>query len=245
MPISQDDVRAGRSGAGWHREVLDDLVARLAPPSAFPCTFSQNALRRGLIDFVFVEEPGDAALRAASEELAAYVAAARAWNGQVNAARPLVMAFSCVATPIDRLADYHAFGWDILQRLHALDPAAWPDGVARDPAAPYWSFCHSGMQLFVNMSAPAHDRRQSRNLGRHFLFVINPRERFDIVAGDTPEGRRVRAVIRARAEAYDGQPHAPVLGRYQKGELEWPQYALPDDNDTPPGRCPFVTAVDR
>ena len=59
------------------------------------------------------------------------------------------------------------------------------------------------------------------------------------MAGDTPEGTRVRAVIRARAEAFDGIAHAPALGKYLKGELEYPQYALPDDNETPPAACPF------
>jgi FPC/CPF motif-containing protein YcgG len=240
MPIGQAEVRDGASGPAWHREVLRDLADRLMPPSDFPCTFSQNAFRRGLIDFIFVEDAGEAALMAASQDLSTYVAAARGWDGQVNSARPLVMAFSKAATPFDGLAEYHAFGWQVLRRLHVLDPAPWPDSVARDPEAPFWSFCHSGMQLFVNMSAPAHVGRASRNLGGHFLFVINPRERFDQVAGDTPEGRRVRGVIRARAEAYDGQPHAPVLGLYQKGELEWPQYALPDTNDAAPGRCPFA-----
>jgi len=83
---------------------------------------------------------------------------------------------------------------------------------ATDPMAPYWSMCFAGMQLFINFSSPAHRQRKSRNLGRHFLFIVNPRERFDIVAGDTPEGNRVRQVIRDRAEAYDGIPHAPSGG---------------------------------
>jgi N-omega-hydroxy-L-arginine synthase len=99
--------------------------------------------------------------------------------------------------------------------------------------------CFAGMQLFVNMSSPAHARRHSRNLGRHLLFIINPRERFDVVAGETPEGARVRQVIRDRAAAYDGMSHAPALGKYLKGQLEWPQYALPDDNETTPAACPF------
>ncbi|WP_137702578.1 YqcI/YcgG family protein [Marimonas lutisalis] len=226
-------------GADWHGHVLEDLAQRLTPPSGFPCTFSQNAFRRSLVMFSFVEDTGAQALAAMRADLAEYVALSRQWDGQINTAHPLVMAFSATAVPPTELAGYHAFGWDMIQNWHDHDPAPWPDDVARDPAAPFWSMCFAGMQLFINMSAPAHERRKSRNLGRHFLFIVNPRERFDMVAGETPEGRRVRSVIRARAEAYDGMPHAPVLGKYLKGELEWPQYALPDDNDNFPATCPF------
>jgi len=241
MPlIAQSDLAApAYAGPDWHRDVLADLAQSLTPPSDFPCTFSQNAFRRGLIRLIFVEGAGPAALTALRADLAAYIAQARRWDGQVNSAHPLVVAFSQAAVPPTDLAGYHAFGWRILQDWHDNDPAPWPDDVARDPAVPFWSMCFDGMQLFVNMSAPAHVRRRSRNLGRHFLFIVNPRERFDVVAGETAEGARVRSVIRARAEAYDGLPHAPVLGKFLKGELEWRQYALPDDNESFPATCPL------
>ena len=238
--IAQNDLVAeGYSGPGWHREVAADLAARLTPPSGFPCTFSQNAFRRGLVDLIFVErldEAGRVQLRA---DMLAYIAAARGWDGLVNTARPLVVAFSRAAASADTLAGYHALGWQVLQDWHDHDPAPWPEVVAREPNAPYWAMCFGGLQLFVNFSAPAHERRRSRNLGRHFLFIVNPRERFDIVAGDTPEGNRVRQVIRDRAEAYDGLPHAPELGSFQKGEIEWWQYGISDDNAPRQDRCPL------
>lgn len=249
MLVAQDSFSArpslpDQTEPAWHREVHDDLAARLTPPSAFPCTFSQNAFRRGLLRFAFVEtldKPGLAALR---EDLGAYVREAREWDGQVNTASPLIVAFSHAAIAPGPLAAQQQAGWKVLQDWIDHDPAPWPADVAPDPTAPYWSLCHDGMQLFVNMSSPAHQKRKSRNLGRHFLFVVNPRTRFDVVAGDTPEGRRVRAVIRERAEAYDGMAHAPQLGLYQKGELEWVQYALPDENTPPPARCPIAARGD-
>lgn len=237
--ISQTDLLADAyPGPAWHREVATDLAERLTPPSDFPCTFSQNAFRRGLVDFIFVErrdEPGRAALRA---DLLDYIAEAVTWDGQVNTARPLVVAFSRDAARAETVERYHAIGWQVLQDWLDHDPAPWPANVATDPHAPYWSMCFGGIQLFVNFSSPAHVRRRSRNLGRHFLFVVNPRERFDVVAGDNPEGKRVRQVIRDRAEAYDGIPHAPELGMYQKGELEWWQYGVSDDNAPRTDRCP-------
>ena len=238
--IAQNDlVSADYPGPSWHRDVANDLADRLTPPSAFPCTFSQNAFRRGLIDFIFVERRDADGLEQLREDLAAYVAAAGQWNGKVNTARPLVVAFSRVAAYADSLEGYHRIGWEILQDWHDNDPAPWPDGVAREPNAPYWSMCFAGTQLFVNFSTPAHVQRKSRNLGRHLLFIVNPRERFDIVAGATPEGQRVRQVIRDRAEAYDGIPHAPELGSFLKGEIEWWQYGVSDDNRERTDHCPL------
>jgi len=226
-------------GPHWHGVVAQDLAQRLTPPSAFPCTFSQNAFRRGLVDFIFVERRDAAGLAALRADLSDYLAAAALWDGQLNSARPLVVAFSQEAAHADDLEGYHRIGWDILQDWHDNDPGPWPEGVATDPNAPYWSMCFAGTQIFVNFSAPAHRQRQSRNLGRHFLFIVNPRERFDRVAGDTPEGRRVRQVIRDRATAYDGIPHAPELGSFQKGEIEWWQYGVSDDNHARTDRCPL------
>lgn len=238
--IRQNDLaNDAYPGSSWHREVAADLAERLTPPSDFPCTFSQNAFRRGLVDFIFVERRDPAGLAALRADLLAYVAEANAWNGKVNSARPLVIAFSREAARAESVEGYHAIGWEVLQDWIDNDPEPWPEGVASDPEAPYWSMCFGGIQLFVNFSSPAHKRRKSRNLGGHFLFIVNPRERFDIVAGDNPEGARVRQVIRDRAEAYDGLPHAPELGMYQKGELEWVQYGVSDDNSPRAGGCPL------
>jgi N-omega-hydroxy-L-arginine synthase len=225
--------------APWHRVVLDDLADRLTPPSDFPCTFSQNAFRRELVRFVFVEDLSGESLGALRTGLLEYITEARDWSGQVNHAHPLIVAFSPEAIPAGDLEHAQGLAWQVLQDWLDHDPCPWPEGVARVPEAPFWSLSFGGMQLFVNMSAPDHERRKSRNLGRHFVLVVNPRERFDIVAGDTPEGRRVRDVIRERSTRYDGMDHAPELGSFEKGEIEWWQYALGEDNAPRANRCPL------
>lgn len=238
--VSQAELReAGDHAPAWHQRVLADLAGRLTPPSDFPCTFSQNAFRRDLLLFSFVETLSPADLSGLRSDLSDYVALSRRWDGEVNSAHPLIVAFSGRVAKAETPGEYHAIGWSVLQDWLDHDPGPWPPSVARDPNAPFWSMCFDGMQLFVNMSSPAHDHRRSRNLGAHLLFIVNPRERFDMVAGDSPEGRRVRAAIRRRAEAYDGQPHAPELGSYQAGEIEWVQYALPDQNRPRTERCPL------
>lgn len=71
------------------------------------------------------------------------------------------------------------------------------------------------------------------------MSIINPNERYDLIAGDTPEGNRLRTQTTLRSEAYDNQPNAPQLGGCEKDELEWVQYALPERNDDAIGTCPF------
>lgn len=174
------------------------------------------------------------------DALSEYVALSRTWDGNVNTARPLVVAFSKECIHTERLEDYHRFGWRVIQFWHERDSSPWPKEVALDPYLPFWSMCHSGMQLFVNMSCPAHQRRMSRNLGDHFVFVVNPRERFDYVAGNNPEGRRMRSHIRERIEAYDGLAHCSQLGSYEAGEIEWRQYGIVEENRSRTDRCPFI-----
>ncbi|MFS0692766.1 YqcI/YcgG family protein [Streptomyces nitrosporeus] len=246
--ISQRQALEGAQG--WHRSAFEDVAARLAGPS-FPCVFSRNAFRKELLRLVFVESAGPEDMRRLAEALTEYVELSNGWDGRLDTSYPLVVMFSAQAVTARGVEDYHAFGWRVLQELHRLDPAPWPGDVGRDPDSASWSMCFNGMPLFCNMSTPAHRSRRSRNLGEHFVLVINPRERFDVFAGETPSGRKVRANIRERVHLYDGMPHAPQLGSYSVGALEWLQYGLPDENtehtentdDTghtgPNAGCPF------
>lgn len=240
--ISQEYV--GESGTDWHRDALREVASRLEDPG-FPCVFSRNALRKRLLKFVFVDNGEPSGVRHLAQGLKEYVELSREWDGRLDTAYPLVVAFSAGAFPAGavqgpRPEDHHAFGWKVLQGLHELDTAPWPADVDRDPNSPGWSLCFDGMPLFCNMSSPAHQKRRSRNLGEHFIMVINPRERFDVFAGDTPSGRKVRANIRGRIERYDEIPHAPQLGSYGAGALEWFQYGLTDENAERTDTCPFT-----
>ncbi len=224
----------------WWKEILHDLESRLSGDSGFPCVFSKNAFKKKLIRFIFVPDVKNTGLRHLAAGLSEYVHLSRAWDGSLDTAYPLVVGFSRAAVEADATEAYHAFGWRVLQALHEQDPAPWPDHVGENPDAADWSMCFDGMPLFVNMSHPAHQARRSRNLGRHFLFVINPRERFDIFAGNTPGGRQVRTNIRQRIERYDGQPHAPQLGFFGADSREWWQYGLLDHNGPRADQCPFL-----
>ncbi|VWD05572.1 hypothetical protein BLA39750_02864 [Burkholderia lata] len=236
--VTQDQVI--ETGKDWHRSVLADIRARLSESGDFPCVFSRNAFQKGLLRFIFVDSLDEAGFARLAAGLTEYVDISGSWDGNLATAYPLIVAFSLDLIDSGSVEDYHAFGWNVLQKLHEIDPAPWPEGVGKNPDAPSWSMCFNGMPIFCNMSHPAHLVRRSRNLGDHFIFVINPRERFDIVAGDTPPGRRVRANIRNRILRYDGTPHSPQLASYGAGGIEWWQYEIAEDNVERTDKCPFA-----
>ncbi|MBA3772851.1 MAG: YqcI/YcgG family protein [Ramlibacter sp.] len=236
--ISQAQMR--EESKGWHRAVFDDLESRLGGDPDFPCIFSKNAFRKQLLKFVFVETIDTSGIQHLGNGLKDYVEISKTWDGSIDTAYPLVAAFSLNAISSQSVDGYHAFGWQVLQKLHEIDPAPWPEEVSKDPNSHSWSMCFDGMPLFCNMSSPAHRVRRSRNLGGHFILIINPRERFDVVAGDTPGGRSVRSNIRNRIGRYDGTPHSLQLGTYHAGATEWWQYGLVEDNIERTDKCPFI-----
>jgi FPC/CPF motif-containing protein YcgG len=235
--VSQTRVRD--HGRNWHLAVLDEIKTRLGDDPDFPCLFSKNAFRKNLLKFIFIDDIEANGIRSLAEGLVQYIDLSRHWSGDLNTAYPLVVAFSLDVISAGSVERYHALGWNILQRLHMVDPAPWPDGVGVDPNLPSWSMCFNGMPLFCNMSLPAHRVRRSRNLGKHFLFIINPRERFDVVAGDNASGRKIRANIRKRIARYDDAPHCLQLGSYGAGGLEWWQYGITEESLERTDRCPF------
>ncbi|KZL09107.1 YqcI/YcgG family protein [Pseudovibrio axinellae] len=228
----------------WQQSSFAEVRSRLSDGTEFPCLFAQNAFRREIVKISFVETLDDVGLEKARSDLLEYVKRCEHWDGKVNSAEPLLMIFNPENVSSDSVEDYHKLGWQVLQYFHDNDDMPWPEGTAQAPNSPYWSMAFHGLQLFVNMSSPAHQVRKSRNLGAALTLVINPRERFDIVAGETEEGRRTRAKIRRRVEVYDGYSHCPQLGSYAAGEIEWWQYGIIEENRDRTDRCPLHQRAD-
>lgn len=239
MIIKQSFLDSYSDKSSWYYQCYLDIRQKLEVPSEFPCVFSQNAFRRKLIQFCFVESVNNEHMIELADDLRSYIEDANQWDGKVNSAKPLIVSFSTNCAKFDTLEEYHNFGWDVLQKLHLLDNVPWPNNVVRNPNSPFWSMCFNGVQIFVNMSCPAHKIRKSRNLGQNFIMVINPRERFDIVAGDNEMGRKTRKTIRNRIKKYDGCKHSNQLGSYQAGEIEWWQYGIIEENIERKDECPF------
>lgn len=205
----------------------------------FPCPFAKKSHQRRTQYFAFLESTERDQLEYFRLAMMQYLRINRA----ASDAERLLMPLAVVVKPEEgkALAEYHAQAWSALQYLHDRDLAPWPSDVPPDPEHYLWSFCFEGVQIFINFSAPAHKLHRSRNLGSSLVFVINPRENFDQVAGNNPKGLKVREYVRARIAAYEQTEHAPEnLGTYgQESDREWRQYAMPEGDAALPARCPL------
>jgi uncharacterized protein len=204
-------------------KVLDD---------AFPCTFGTVAQRRGEILYAFLSPEG---LRSALIEYTDFL---RPLEPVVASLTP----FAAVMPPLAAFSEreYFEYGWTLLQQLHDADPHPWPERIPKDPDNPAWSYCFGGLPLFVNFKTPAHANRRSRRTEHSFTLLFQSRDGFDVVAGDSPQGRRARDLIRRKLAAYDAVPVYPELAHYATAEnREWRQYFVPEANAPLARACPF------
>jgi FPC/CPF motif-containing protein YcgG len=223
----------------WAESAYAELVAKVADP-AFPCTFGTVALRKGDLLTAFVETQDPAALRQGLYgRFAEYTARMGTLDPVAASLHPLAI-FLPPPQGVHTITEYFAFGWSLLQWLHEHDPAPWPERIPRDPDDPAWSYCFGGVPLFVNFKTPAHRLRRSRRMASAYLLLVQTRDGFDVVAGDTPQGRRARSLIREKLAAYDPVPPYPELAHFgTTTNREWKQYFVPDDNRPAAGHCPF------
>jgi FPC/CPF motif-containing protein YcgG len=224
----------------WAASAYAELIAKVADP-AFPCTFGTVALRRGDLLTAFVETQDPGALRQGLyARFAEYTANMRTLDPVAASLHPLAI-FLPPPRNVNTIAEYFAFGWALLQWLHEHDPAPWPERIPRDPDDPAWSYCFDGVPLFVNFKTPAHSLRRSRRMTSAYLLLVQTRDGFDVVAGDTPQGRRARGLIRQKLAAYDPVSPYPELAHFgTTSNREWKQYFVPDDNRPVAEHCPFT-----
>lgn len=247
MLCTQSNIKKIALAASWSwaLPLIDQLASRFKHPAGhplgFPCVFAQKAFSWGSIKFILV--PYDQTIQAHDYEtlkcdLGAYLQQAADWDGRFSTASPLLVLFEPVNSIASTLGCEKIF-IESLQYLIDHDEEDWSGTIPSDPEKQFWTMCFNGVQLFVNVSHPNNIRRKSRNLCDTLVLVINPRERFDVFAGSSREGYMIRSRIRDNVDIYDNLPRSPLLGHYQDGDLEWPQYMLPDDNTSPALACPL------
>ena len=237
----ETELAAGRLSV-WAERCFRELSAKVDADD-FPCTFGTVALRRGEVLFAFVET-ADVAHQAelVASGLQNFTARVQAL-GTVQASMLPFAVFLIPPKGAGSLDDYFRIGWQLLGRIHELDDDLWPERVPDDPDAPGWSFCFGGVPLFVNFKTPLHRARRSRRMDNAFLLLFQARDGFDVVAGDSPQGRRAREIIRTKLAAYDEVPIWPALGYHGRPEnRDWKEYFVPDSNDEIAFRCPFIKA---
>jgi FPC/CPF motif-containing protein YcgG len=242
LVLSLADVERRRDRgelSAWAETAYSELTAKVRD-DAFPCTFGTVALRKGDLLLAFVETSETESVRQRVHDcLIEYTDRVRVLDPVAASLLPLAI----LVTPPEGIAtipEYFTYGWSLLQWLHGRDPRPWPARVPRDPDDPAWSFCFAGVPLFVNFKTPAHHARRSRRMGTAYLLLIQARDGFDVVAGDTPQGRRARDIIRRKLSEYDPIAPYPALGHYgTAANREWKQYFVPDDNEPAAAQCPF------
>jgi FPC/CPF motif-containing protein YcgG len=217
-------------------------VSSILRGEGFPCIFARQAnyLKSGwvcFVDSIDTEEGRDLVKKA----ILAYYGVIKRYPRERTIIMPLLVLVKPVY-PMLSLEQYRKQAWDLFQFLHDHDPEAWPIDVPTDPDLGDWSFCFGGIQLFSNVSCPAHKVHISRNLGDSLAFAMQPRTNFDLVGGNNKKGRLVRQEIRERAERYEGRPISKSLGFYGTPDnREWMQMATKDSEEdtTFPAQCPF------
>ncbi len=238
LVFTKHDIENGVQGLPpWSPRSLEQFVATVRDLD-FPCPFARQAQAQDSLYYAFCDSASTPAGRAH------LLVACREYLIELSSltdTAALMAVLVAIFRPQERklpLDAYRREAWALLQWLHLHDPVPWPADVPTDPAAPTWTFCLYGTPLFVNVNTPAYRRRHSRNLGDGLVLVVQPRDAFDHIAGDTSRGRRLRQAIRARINAYDDIAASPHLGTYGHA-LESAQYA-PDDANGPAPKCPFV-----
>ncbi|MBD2809599.1 YqcI/YcgG family protein [Xenorhabdus sp. Vera] len=119
----------------WRYSVLSDIKSRLSDVD-FPCFFSKREFRKQLLKFIFVENIETSGIHHLGEGLKEYVEISKNWDGDLNTAYPLIVAFSLDVINVQSIDEYHVFGWKVLQKLHDIDSEPWPDNVGKDSNSP-------------------------------------------------------------------------------------------------------------
>lgn len=220
----------------WRVEAFRNIMTCLED-NAFPCCFGRNACRKNSLRFAFIGEKKTivemvGALTEFTQSIANTELEDRLYS-------PLLIVFK--ENEFKKLTDEHDFAWNRIQEMHDHDISPWPKTIPTETDNSEWSFCFGGVELFINVSCPSHTQLKSRNLGRHVVFVINPREHFDVLASHkTPKGRNIREKIRHRVDSYNGGIVPAELGFYGDSDnLEWKQYILNEHDSNSRSRCPL------
>lgn len=203
----------------------------------FPCLFAKQSQSNGTQKLSFYDESTES-YNSLISDMIDYTETIKNVDIKKRLFTPMLVFFKPRA--FYSLEEYQRLAWETIQRFHYSDVSDWPENVPKDPNNYLWSFCFNGVQLFINISTPLNKFHRSRNLGAGMVFVINPRENFDFVAGNNASGQKIRDNIRARCEVYDGIPASPALGFYaDESNLEWKQYHASEAGGLDITECPF------
>ena len=223
----------------WCAKAYLELCKKVSD-EAFPCTFGTIALKKRQMVLAFIESTEDATvldgLVRALTEYAAFIETEPLVSASMH---PLAILMPPPAR-WQSIEDYYHNSWRLLTAVRRRDPRPWPARIPAEPDSPGWCFCFGGVPFFINFKTPYHEHRRSRRMRLSYLWLVQARDGFDMIAGDTDRGRKARRLIREKLASYDGLPIYPELGHYGRPDnREWKQYFVPETNELITTACPF------
>jgi FPC/CPF motif-containing protein YcgG len=232
-----------------YREFRDNVLG-----PGYPCYLGKVAEQRGELRYGYVDEWTPEGLAHVPGLLSEFVALAKSPESapvrrdvQGPGADLRQYLFVLFIQPDPQPLGHDAYGarfWSLLELLRQRDAEPWPADIPMDPHDSKWTFAFGGIGFFVFLTAPTYQKRRSRNLGPGMAVMFQPRNVFDGLEGDTPEGRKARARIRALLGSWDRVAPHPDLGWYgDSSNREWKQFVLPDDEALLSGQCPFLAGA--
>lgn len=228
--LTIEETKAQFAVNSWQSIVLAELEATLTSKTRpFPCIFGVAGLQSNQLRFAFSDrmDPADVA-----KALLEFLPNARSFGRNTS-----LVLFSRPG-PVESIEAYEARFWAILQALHALDPAPWPETIPEALDHADWEFCFGGEPIFVVCNTPAHTLRQSRRASS-FMITFQPRWVFEPIMGTEEAAKRNIAAVRQRLTPYDIVAQNPHLGRYGDPQnREFKQYFLHEHNGEL--TCPFA-----
>jgi FPC/CPF motif-containing protein YcgG len=241
--LEQTDVIFLKSDSDriWIRSAYEWLHQKIDHPT-FPCPFARKSWINQSCQLLFCSALTSTGINNNFlNGLIEYATFVKDTPIEQRVLAPLIVVFQ--ETDAQNAQEDYRYAWSTMQWLHDMDTMPWPDEIPGDPESSMWTFCFHGVQFFFNMSSRHHKILKSRNLGKHFTMVVNPRENFDLVAPATSRaGNLIRQKIRDRVSTYNGGIRPPSeLGFFgTMDNLEWQQYQLEEPEIPRPSRCPLL-----
>lgn len=222
----------------WVLAALRECDEVLSDP-AFPCLFGRRAWRDKSAQMLFCADLGKGGTEHFRVGVLEYTEFVKSTPVGDRLFSPLIV---FVDGLLGKQHDaHHHTAWQLLQGLLDADPAPWPGSTPTNPNNSLWSFCFNGVQLFFNISTPAHTKLRSRCLGSYLTFVVNPRENFDVVASSQDKsGQLIRQKIRDRVSTCNSGLVPSELGFFgDRDNFEWKQFQLGEPDMPGPTICPL------
>jgi FPC/CPF motif-containing protein YcgG len=232
-------AESGEPAPPWVQEHYRDFHEFVASESRpHPCGFGVAAEKRRKLRYSFVNREEISRPLDLARTLLAFQALAPTIGG-----RPALIVFVDVPTTLDAAEQEAAF-WSLVQSLHDLDEAPWPDTIPTDLDDPLWQFCFAGEPWFINGHGTTYQKRLSRSSRRGLFLVLQTHANLDGIVGHTPAAEVVRRDIRQAVRGYDLVDLSPDFTIYgDPAGREWKQYWLTDDNAPRTGTCPLKIRV--